>query len=138
MGYYLALFQNERTRSVSDVSALVEKLKSSIAYKQFDAPRAADAYAWPILEKMARVQDEAPRPHSQETAPVAQAVTPQEPVMRSLFDRLQAEAPVHRSQEASGACGEAGPFSRYAAPQGVEETPQALSEIFARIGQKAR
>lgn len=145
---------------MNDVSALMDKLKSTISYKQFDAPPSADAYAWPVLEKMARVQSALPSvgaasevsavpSHTVSAAPAQTVVAApvQAPVQTvvaapaqaagvSLFDRLQADG---RSQKEGGepAAG-GGRFSRYAAAPTVDDAPQALSDIFERIGRKVR
>ena len=147
---------------MSDVSALMDKLKSTVNYKQFDAPRASDQ-AWPVLERMARAQSalshpEAPvapiaqapvaaapiapapvAPAPVEVAPVAAspaapAVAAEPPANGSLFDRLQVDGRA-RGGEAELPKGAA--FSRYGAAKAVETAPQALSEIFERIGRKA-
>ncbi|MDR6624062.1 hypothetical protein [Caulobacter segnis] len=162
---------------MSDVSALMDKLKATVSYKQFDAPRAGDL-AWPVLEKMARAKSALSQPTSQVMAapapvPLAPAplapVTPppvtaapvaaptgwiapanaplaaapaappvatpvatdilvsQAPAEGSLFERLQADATPTK----------AAAFSRYGAAQPAQDAPQALSEIFERIGRKA-
>lgn len=138
---------------MSDVSALMDKLKATVSYKQFDAPRAGDQ-AWPILEKMARAKSALSQPAPQmmaaaspaEAAPIAAPVAPvaqvaapavvadvlvsQAPAEGSLFQRLQADAaPVKPTA-----------FGRYGAAQpaqAAQDAPQALSEIFERIGRKA-
>lgn len=143
---------------MSDVSALMDKLKSTISYKQFDAPR-SDARTWPVLEKMARAknaltipealgQSPAPAPveaFAVEAAPVevapvavaAPAVPNPAPktVESSLFDRLQAEG---RSRIGGGEAHTGARFARYASDKTVDDAPQALSAIFERIGRKAR
>lgn len=138
---------------MSDVSALMDKLKSTVSYKQFDAPRSTDQ-AWPVLEKLARAQnaltDPDPKSSSAETpvthpviapvaAPAGAAVTveaaaePAPPASNqsstagSLFARLQVDA----------ASPKAGAFSRYTVAKPLQEGPQVLSEIFERIGRKA-
>ena len=127
----------------------MDKLKATVSYKQFDAPRAADQ-AWPILEKMARAKTALSQPAPQtiapaapaEAAPVATAAAPVAPAVvadvlispapaeGSLFDRLQADTVPAKPAA----------FSRYGAAQPVQaaqDAPQALSEIFERIGRKA-
>ncbi|WP_304272783.1 hypothetical protein [Caulobacter segnis] len=140
---------------MSDVSALMDKLKTTVSYKQFDAPRASDQ-TWPVLEKIARAQSALADPQSQSLAPEAQATAPAttavaagaaaEPVTQavapapspaaapnpapasgSLFARLQVDA----------ASPKAGAFGRYTVGKPAEDGPQALSEIFERIGRKA-
>jgi len=125
----------------------MDKLKSTVSYKQFDAPRAAE-HAWPILEKMARVktalsQFEAPHsftpaaPVEVSPAPVAAAAPtpPAEPTPAgSLFDRLHAEG---RACGADAEPRKSASFGRYGAANATTDSPQALSEIFERIGRKA-
>lgn len=140
---------------MSDVSALMDKLKTTVSYKQFDAPRVSDQ-SWPVLEKMARAKSalagsdsqslipEAPAAAPATTAvaaplpaePATQAVAPAPgpvsapipvPANGSLFARLQVDVTSPK----------AGAFSRYAVGKPVQEGPQALSEIFERIGRKA-
>jgi len=146
---------------VSDVSALMDKLKSTVNYRQFDAPRASEQ-AWPVLEKMARAKSELSRPDTSASAsmapapmapaPVAQApVAPIEvapvapptaasgfaaepPTNGSLFDRLQVDG---RARGAEADLPKGAAFSRYGSAKTVEAAPQALSEIFERIGRKA-
>jgi len=123
---------------VSDVNALMDKLKSSVSYKQFDAPRSTDAHTWPVLEKIAKAQTAlsrfepeqtiAPAPEAvvETTQPAAAPAVAATQVEGSLFDRLQAEAT--RTTR----------FGRYADARAVETQaqPQALSEIFDRIGRR--
>jgi hypothetical protein len=139
----------------------MDKLKSTVNYRQFDAPRASEQ-AWPVLEKMARAKSELSRPDTSASAsmapapmapaPVAQApaapievapVAPptaasgfaaEPPTNGSLFDRLQVDGRA-RGAEADLPKGTA--FSRYGSAKTVEAAPQALSEIFERIGRKA-
>lgn len=146
---------------MSDVSALMDKLKSTVNYRQFDAPRASEQ-AWPVLEKMARAKSELSRPDTSASAsmapapmapaPVAQApVAPIEvapvapptaasgfaaepPTNGSLFDRLQVDG---RARGAEADLPKGAAFSRYGSAKTVEAAPQALSEIFERIGRKA-
>jgi hypothetical protein len=146
---------------VSDVSALMDKLKSTVNYRQFDAPRASEQ-AWPVLEKMARAKSELSRPDTSASAsmapapmapaPVAQApaapievapVAPptaasgfaaEPPTNGSLFDRLQVDG---RARGAEADLPKGAAFSRYGSAKTVEAAPQALSEIFERIGRKA-
>lgn len=146
---------------MSDVSALMDKLKSTVNYRQFDAPRASEQ-AWPVLEKMARAKSELSRPDTSASAsmapapmapaPVAQApvapievapVAPptaasgfaaQPPTNGSLFDRLQVDG---RARGAEADLPKGAAFSRYGSAKTVEAAPQALSEIFERIGRKA-
>lgn len=134
---------------MSDVSALMDKLKSTISYKQFDAPR-SDAHTWPVIEKMARAQSalttpETPAPVEAApvvlaapiaAAPIAATPAPQAPES-SLFDRLHAEGrPRIEVGEVEAHTGAR--FARYASPKAVDDAPQALSAIFERIGRKAR
>ena len=140
---------------MSDVSALMDKLKSTVNYRQFDAPRASDQ-AWPVLERMARAQSALSRPDTAAApmappavaqAPIAQApvapapVAPVEvapvaepPANGSLFDRLQVDG---RARAAEAELPKGAAFSRYGAAKAVEPAPQDLSEIFERIGRKA-
>lgn len=146
---------------MSDVSALMDKLKSTVNYRQFDAPRASEQ-AWPVLEKMARAKSELSRPDASASAsmapapmapaPVAQApaapievapVAPptaasgfaaEPPTNGSLFDRLQVDG---RARGAEADLPKGAAFSRYGSAKTVEAAPQALSEIFERIGRKA-
>ncbi len=146
---------------MSDVSALMDKLKSTVNYRQFDAPRASEQ-AWPVLEKMARAKSELSRPDTSASAsmapapmapaPVAQApaapievapVAPptaasgfaaEPPTNGSLFDRLQVDG---RARGAEADLPKGAAFSRYGSAKTVEAAPQALSEIFERIGRKA-
>lgn len=134
---------------MSDVSALMDKLKSTVNYKQFDAPRASEQ-AWPILEKMARAKSALSRPDLQVVpaapapapaqapaqTPVAPVAAPavEAPVSGSLFDRLQIDG---RARGAEADLPKSAAFSRYGATKAVEDAPQALSEIFERIGRKA-
>lgn len=144
---------------MSDVNALMDKLKATVSYKQFDAPRGAEQ-AWPVLEKMARAKSALSQPDSQMMAPAARVeAAPAAPVAAapvvadpapaavtvsatvraadvlgseasaegSLFERLQADATPAKSAA----------FGRYGAAKAVESEPQALSEIFERIGRKA-
>ncbi len=148
---------------MSDVSALMDKLKSTVNYKQFDAPRASEQ-AWPVLERMARAKSELsrldmPAPASMAQAPVTPAPVVQAPVAQapvemapaappaaapgfaaepptsgSLFDRLQVDG---RTRGAEADLPKGAAFSRYGSANTVEAAPQALSEIFERIGRKA-
>lgn len=137
---------------MSDVSALMDKLKSTVNYKQFDAPRASEQ-AWPILEKMARAKSALSRPDLQVVpaaapapvqAPVQTHAAPVAEVMPapaaeasasgSLFDRLQADG---RPRGADADVPKGAAFSRYGATKAVDDAPQSLSEIFERIGRKA-
>ena len=137
---------------MSDVNALMDKLKSTVAYKQFDSPRAVDQ-AWPVLEKMALAQSSLSQPVRQSqpvhqvmaSAPRMEAAAPayapapaaairapdilvtEAPAEGSLFQRLHADAAPSKS----------GAFSRYGAANVAEDAPQALSDIFERIGRKA-
>jgi carboxylesterase type B len=132
---------------VSDVSALMGKLKATVSYKQFDAPPASEQ-AWPILEKMARAKSALAQPAPQvmaasvqdQIAPVTPVAAPASAPARtadvlvsvtasegSLFERLQADAAPAKSAA----------FSRYGAAEAAEAEPQALSEIFERIARKA-
>jgi hypothetical protein len=139
----------------------MDKLKSTVNYRQFDAPRASEQ-AWPVLEKMARAKSELSRPDTSASAsmapapmapaPVAQApvapievapVAPptaasgfaaQPPTNGSLFDRLQVDG---RARGAEADLPKGAAFSRYGSAKTVEAAPQALSEIFERIGRKA-
>jgi len=137
---------------VSDVSALMDKLKSTISYKQFDAPR-SDAHTWPVLEKMARAQNAltapvaTPIPAPVEAPPVAVAApiaaapivaaSAPQAAESSLFDRLHAEGrPRIEVGEVEAHTGAR--FARYATAKAVDDAPQALSAIFERIGRKAR
>lgn len=129
---------------MSDVSALMDKLKSTVSYKQFDAPRSADTQSWPVLEKMAKAQNALSHFEAAPTiAPAVEAMAEAAPksapattkrVEGSLFDRLQAQGRARGEGEAP----KAARFGRYADPKVVEEAPQALSEIFDRIGRKVR
>jgi hypothetical protein len=122
----------------------MDKLKSTISYKQFDAPR-SEAHAWPVLEKMARAQNALTAPQASvpvEAAPVAiaapaaEAPTPQA-AASSLFDRLHAEGrPRVEVGEVEAHTGAR--FARYGNAKAVDDAPQALSAIFERIGRKAR
>lgn len=151
---------------MSDVSALMDKLKSTVNYKQFDAPRASEQ-AWPVLERMARAQSALSHPDmsaaaSMTQAPMAPAPVAQAPVAPvevapvapppaappaaapgfaaeptsngSLFDRLQVDG---RARGAEADLPKGAAFSRYGSAKTVEAAPQALSEIFERIGRKA-
>lgn len=136
---------------VSDVSALMDKLKSTVNYKQFDAPRAPEE-AWPVLERMARAKNALSRPEVQTIAPAAPAASPmpqvqaapvapptpalavETPTSGSLFDRLQVDG---RARAGDADLPKSAAFSRYGAAKTVEDAPQALSEIFERIGRKA-
>lgn len=124
---------------MSDVSALMDKLKSTIAYQQFDAPRSAEAQAWPVLEKMAQAKNALS--HLEAAPPPAPTPTPTlAPETRtdgSLFDRLQAEGRTHGAT-AGDEAPKGARFSRYANAKDAGEAPQALSEIFERIGRKVR
>ncbi|MEW6388985.1 MAG: hypothetical protein AB1542_00850 [Pseudomonadota bacterium] len=139
----------------------MDKLKSTVNYRQFDAPRASEQ-AWPVLEKMARAKSELSRPDTSASAsmapapmapaPVAQApaapievapVAPptaasgfaaEPPTNGSLFDRLQVDG---RARGAEADLPKGAAFSRYGSAKTVEAAPQALSEIFERIGRKA-
>ncbi|MCK5909758.1 MAG: hypothetical protein KAG62_07385 [Caulobacter sp.] len=136
-------------------------MKSTVNYRQFDAPRASEQ-AWPVLEKMARAKSELSRPDTSASAsmapapmapaPVAQApaapievapVAPptaasgfaaEPPTNGSLFDRLQVDG---RARGAEADLPKGAAFSRYGSAKTVEAAPQALSEIFERIGRKA-
>lgn len=126
---------------MSDVSALMDKLKSTIAYQQFDAPRSAEAQAWPVLEKMAQAKNalshlESAPPPAPAPAP-APTPTPEARTDGSLFDRLQAEGRTHGAT-AGDEAPKGARFSRYANAKDAGEAPQALSEIFERIGRKVR
>jgi hypothetical protein len=126
----------------------MDKLKSTISYKQFDAPR-SDGQTWPVLEKMARAQSalaatETPLPvaappvatPSVATPSVAAAPAPQA-AESSLFDRLHAEGrPRIEVGEVEAHTGAR--FARYASAKTADDAPQALSAIFERIGRKAR
>ncbi|UAL09295.1 hypothetical protein [Caulobacter segnis] len=121
----------------------MDKLKSTISYKQFDAPR-SDGQTWPVLEKMARAQSalaatETPLPVAAPpvaTPSVAAAPTPQA-AESSLFDRLHAEGrPRIEVGEVEAHTGAR--FARYASAKTADDAPQALSAIFERIGRKAR
>lgn len=133
---------------MSDVSALIDKLKTSVSYKQFDAPRSSDR-AWPVLEKMAQAKNsltpfETPRAagpivtveiDEAPSAPAAATTLTAEPqAAGSLFDRLQAEG---RSRGPQVQPANSARFSRYGATKAVNDAPEALSEIFERIGRKA-
>lgn len=147
---------------MSDVSALMDKLKSTVNYKQFDAPRGSEQ-AWPVLERMARAKSALSRPDLQVVTPAASVVTPAvsveaapvapaapvqpvappaaapvfaaEPTPNgSLFDRLQVDG---RAQGGDAALPRSAAFSRYGVDKAAEPAPQALSEIFERIGRKA-
>jgi hypothetical protein len=137
---------------VSDVSALMDKLKATVSYKQFDAPRAGDQ-AWPILEKMARAKSALSQPEPQKIAPAARAeaapmaapiaapaAAPTAPTAR-VADVLVSEAPAEGSLfsrlQADAAPAKSAAFGRYGAAKAAEDAPQALSEIFERIGRKA-
>lgn len=126
---------------MSDVNALMDKLKSSVSYKQFDAPRATDAHAWPVLEKIAKAQTALSHFEPKQTmAPAPEAVEQVQPAVAptvtaarvegSLFDRLQAEA---TKAPRFGRYADAKPAEPQAQPQAQ---PQALSEIFDRIGRR--
>lgn len=120
---------------MSDVSALMDKLKSTIAYQQFDAPRSAEAQAWPVLEKMAQAKNALS--HLESAPPPAPTPTPEARTDGSLFDRLQAEGRTHGAT-AGDEAPKGARFSRYANAKDAGEAPQALSEIFERIGRKVR
>jgi hypothetical protein len=120
----------------------MDKLKATVSYKQFDAPRAGDQ-AWPILEKMARAKNALSQPESPRIAPTAREAAPmaapapatrvadvlvsEAPAEGSLFSRLQADTAPAKSAA----------FGRYGAANAAEDAPQALSDIFERIGRKA-
>ncbi|AVQ03540.1 hypothetical protein B7G68_17830 [Caulobacter segnis] len=123
----------------------MDKLKATVSYKQFDAPRAGDQ-AWPILEKMAQAKSALSRAVSPVAAPVAPieaapAAPPAASPAARVADVLVSEAPAEGSLfsrlQADTAPAKAAAFSRYGAAKPVEDAPQALSEIFERIGRKA-
>ncbi|USQ94555.1 hypothetical protein [Caulobacter sp. RL271] len=124
----------------------MDKLKSTISYKQFDAPRPADAHTWPVIEKMARAKSAIAS--GEKATPVALApivapvVAPPEAAApriaeSSLFDRLHAEGRP-RIETGEVEAHTSARFSRYATAKTVDDAPQALSAIFERIGRKAR
>jgi len=112
----------------------MDKLKSTISYQQFDAPRSSESYAWPVLEKMA--QTKSALSHV-EVAPEPEPAPTETRLGGSLFERLQTEG-----RTSGAAAGDEAPksarFSRYASAKDVDPAPQALSEIFERIGRKVR
>ncbi len=139
---------------MSDVSALMDKLKATVSYKQFDAPRASDE-AWPILEKMARAKNALSQPAPQRIAPAApveaapvaaQVAAPAAPVAPAkvsavvadvLVSETPAEGSLFQRLQADTAPAKPAAFSRYGAAQPAQDAPQALSDIFERIGRKA-
>jgi hypothetical protein len=132
----------------------MDKLKATVSYKQFDAPRAGDQ-AWPILEKMARAKSAL----SQPTAPMMAAPAPMAPALVTaapvtaptggvapaaapmapdvLVSQAPAEGSLFQRLQADTGPAKAAAFSRYGAAQPAQDAPQALSEIFERIGRKA-
>ncbi|PHY18314.1 hypothetical protein CSW59_16320 [Caulobacter sp. BP25] len=135
----------------------MDKLKATVSYKQFDAPPASEQ-AWPVLEKMARAKSALSEPVSQvaaasagdQIAPAAPVAAPvaapasaparmadvlvtEAPAEGSLFERLQADA----APAKSAAFGRYGAAQTARAAKTAEAEPQALSEIFERIGRKA-
>ncbi|HJV42712.1 hypothetical protein [Caulobacter sp.] len=127
----------------------MNKLKSTVSYKQFDAPRSADAQSWPVLERMAKAQNALSHFEPTPTiAPSVETVSEAAPTLASattarvegarvegsLFDRLHAQGRAQGEGEAPRSAR----FSRYAETKIVEEAPQALSEIFDRIARKVR
>lgn len=74
-----------------------------------------------------------------EVAPVApptaaSGFAAEPPTNGSLFDRLQIDG---RARGAEADLSKGAAFSRYGSAKPVEAAPQALSEIFERIGRKA-
>ncbi len=90
---------------MSDVSALIGKLKANVAYRRFAAPNAESGASWPVLERIAKAQREGdgqaetaseasvPQVEAAPLQPAAPVEAPPQPAHASpLLRRVQGQA----------------------------------------------